>query len=176
MDSVPQALRDDIARAMQQWARSYRPVTTKSPSVPPCEIGQSLKAIRDQRLYRATAEHFYVYCALKWGMSPEKVEHYISLADGVKKGQPAAKAKPQTYIYFLSGGDKIKIGVTGDVRARIDAIRTMSPVPVELLCVIPGTPDQEKLLHRRFAEYRVHGEWFVDCTDIRDFIAEVVQA
>jgi hypothetical protein len=183
MDIVPQPLTThectlavDIARAMQQWANTYRPTVSKAPTVTPCEIGQSLKVIRDKQLYRATAHHFYVYCALKWGMLPEKVEQYIELSDGAT--MPPAPPKPplQTYIYFLLGGDKVKIGVTRDIRARIDAIRTMSPVPITLLCVIPGTPTKEKELHQRFAQHRAHGEWFVDCAEIRAFIAEMVQA
>lgn len=67
-------------------------------------------------------------------------------------------------IYFLEavGVGSIKIGFTDrtDVESRIAEIQTGCPVPVRLLKSMPGTLEDEKNLHRRFASSRLNGEWF----------------
>jgi hypothetical protein len=63
-------------------------------------------------------------------------------------------------VYFIRAGDAVKIGMSGDVRTRIRTLRTMSPVPIELIGVIPGGREVEADLHRMWANLRLHGEWF----------------
>ncbi|RKD69002.1 GIY-YIG nuclease family protein [Rhizobium sp. WW_1] len=65
-------------------------------------------------------------------------------------------------VYFLAADDAslIKIGSTENVDRRISALRRGSPVPVSLIGVIDGGAKKELELHERFAEHRVHGEWF----------------
>lgn len=68
-------------------------------------------------------------------------------------------------VYFLLGRktNLLKIGFATDVEDRISTIRAMSPDVLDLVKTIPGTFQIEKELHKNFAEYRVHGEWF-KCT------------
>ncbi len=35
-----------------------------------------------------------------------------------------------------------------------------SPVPLSILGVVPGSLREERELHDRFSEHRLHGEWF----------------
>jgi hypothetical protein len=67
-------------------------------------------------------------------------------------------------IYFIQadGIGHIKIGFTDneDAMARLNNLQTGSPVPLRLLHVMPGTMEDEKNLHRRFAATGVGGEWF----------------
>ncbi len=67
-------------------------------------------------------------------------------------------------IYFIEavGVGHIKIGFTDSLDAsdRLTTLQTGSPVPLRLLGTIPGTLDDEKDLHRRFASARGVGEWF----------------
>lgn len=66
-------------------------------------------------------------------------------------------------IYFIQadGLGHIKIGFTeSTAEARLADFLTGSPVSLRLLGSIPGTAEDEKDLHRRFAAHRVHGEWF----------------
>lgn len=74
-------------------------------------------------------------------------------------------------VYFIEGAGLIKIGSTLNIQSRFRSIRGSSPVPVKLIGTIPGGGPLEGLLHAKFAQHRSHGEWFVDCQDIRDFIA-----
>lgn len=63
-------------------------------------------------------------------------------------------------IYFIRGGDLIKIGRTNDLRGRLSNLQIGSPTPLEVLLVLADTGPLEKVLHRRFAKARAHGEWF----------------
>ncbi len=64
------------------------------------------------------------------------------------------------WVYFVRGGDRIKIGYAANTGRRIADLQTASPVPLELLTAIPGSRDLERELHRQFAALRTHGEWF----------------
>lgn len=66
-------------------------------------------------------------------------------------------------IYFLQAetGGPVKIGWTiHDPKRRLSAFQIGSPQLLTIRGVLPGTSEDEKELHRRFAEDRVRGEWF----------------
>lgn len=74
-------------------------------------------------------------------------------------------------IYFLSdGAGAIKIGYSARVRRRIDALRTASSRQLDIIGTIDGTVDHEREIHNRLSAHRGHGEWFVDCPDVRSLI------
>lgn len=80
---------------------------------------------------------------------------------------PAVPAKPWRRdlhqgpcIYFIRGGDLIKIGKTNNLRSRLSGLQNGSSHPLEILLVLADTGALEKVLHRRFAKARAHGEWF----------------
>lgn len=66
---------------------------------------------------------------------------------------------PET-VYFVLGGGLVKIGRAIDVDKRFRSLECGSPVPLELARVVPGERGLECDLHRYFAAYRKHGEWF----------------
>lgn len=81
-----------------------------------------------------------------------------------------------SYVYFISdGGKSIKIGFSTDVATRFGSIATMSPVALSLIGAVPGTRPQEQALHRELAAFRLNGEWFQDCQDVRRRIDEVLR-
>lgn len=70
-------------------------------------------------------------------------------------------------IYFVRAENgPIKIGTTGRLEWRLRSLRGQSPVPLELLGSVPGNRADEHEFHRRFAEHRLHGEWFDPHPDI----------
>ncbi|WP_374309371.1 GIY-YIG nuclease family protein [Methylocella sp.] len=76
-------------------------------------------------------------------------------------------------VYFLDdGAGRIKIGVSGRLTARIRQLSTGNP-GMTLMCVIPGGGDLEKEIHKRFAAYRLGGEWFRAAEELLAFIAAV---
>jgi hypothetical protein len=64
----------------------------------------------------------------------------------------------QWKTYFLRAGQLTKIGRSTDVPARIRTLQTGCPSPIRLIALLEG--DRESEWHQRFAEHRVHGEWF----------------
>ncbi len=71
------------------------------------------------------------------------------------------------WIYFLASGELIKIGVSCDPESRVEGLASESPVPVELLAMIPGTRRLERVIHKRLARDRDHGEWFKATEDVK---------
>lgn len=54
----------------------------------------------------------------------------------------------------------IKIGRSNQPFARLDALRTGSPHPLDLVVCGYGGEFEEVMIHAALAEYRLHGEWF----------------
>lgn len=75
-------------------------------------------------------------------------------------------------IYFVTDGEAIKIGFAGNVRKRIANLQISHHFPLFLLGSIPATRHEESVIHRRFVQHRLRGEWFKIHRDILDFIDE----
>lgn len=76
-------------------------------------------------------------------------------------------------VYFVRNRERVKIGVTTDVSARLSALKTSTPDDLRLLAVQEGDRATEQGLHRRFAEFRLSGEWFTLSRDILLYIADL---
>jgi hypothetical protein len=62
-------------------------------------------------------------------------------------------------VYVVGFGPYVKIGVTRNLTERMAQIQT--PEKVNLYAFFDGERSSyEGFLHRRFDEYRMHGEWF----------------
>jgi hypothetical protein len=64
---------------------------------------------------------------------------------------------------------RIKIGYSKDPADRLVKLNGMAPSPLELIAILPGDMADETLLHKRFQNHRIHGEWFSDATEIVEF-------
>lgn len=69
------------------------------------------------------------------------------------------------YVYAIRalGTPYVKIGVAEDVEARLAALQTGTPLELAILHEVEmGVRDYEleELMHTRYAEMRVRGEWF----------------
>lgn len=76
----------------------------------------------------------------------------------------------QEYVYFIKGGDYVKIGKTANVKKRINDIRTCCPGGLGIIAVVKTDRacSLENYVHLFFKEKRVHGEWFhLDEQDIQ---------
>lgn len=108
------------------------------------------------------------------GTDAFEVEYAEAVRMGLKRrGRGGFQPTPGT-VYFVAAESValIKIGRTGDVRRRMNALRVASPVHLQLLATIEdpaGTLERE--LHRRFADLRAHGEWFRADAAIHEFLA-----
>lgn len=67
-------------------------------------------------------------------------------------------------IYFIQETglfrNRVKIGLTDNLKKRLGQLRSGSPSTLRLLLVLPGDTQEEAYYHERFAQYRIHGEWF----------------
>jgi hypothetical protein len=90
--------------------------------------------------------------------------------------QVERNALPGAGVYFVQSGNAVKIGMSGDISKRLRVLRTMSPLPLELLGVIPGGRNEEAALHREWAAQRLHGEWFQATPELLGRIAGLTTA
>lgn len=85
--------------------------------------------------------------------------------------KPAVSKKH--YLYAISNGEQVKLGMSSDINKRLKALQTSSPSDLVLLWkyYIANTSKDaikiEKTLHRACKEFRIRGEWFeMGCIDI----------
>lgn len=77
-----------------------------------------------------------------------------------------------SYVYFMRVGETgpIKIGFTKNVRHRLSVVQVDNPTLVRLIAVTEGGRKEEFQLHKRFAKYRLYGEWFEPSTELLEYI------
>ena len=117
-------------------------------------------AVREHGSVKATAEAL--------GIPRATLAHWAS-RHGIRSGHVktpgplAHQDRPRTgctYVIEAVGEQLYKIGRTGgDARARLQRLRTTSPVPLELVLVLDH-PLWEDVLHHHYRAQRRHGEWF----------------
>ena len=69
------------------------------------------------------------------------------------------------YCYIFQANIFVKIGYTNNIESRLETVQTSCPYNVVVICVFPyqteiAAREMEISLHRRFAKFRVRGEWF----------------
>lgn len=80
-------------------------------------------------------------------------------------------------IYFIAcpEANAIKIGIVagGDYHLfkRLSTLQSGCPLKLEVVAVQDGHIEEERELIARFAEHRVHGEWFRFADEIREHIS-----
>jgi hypothetical protein len=79
-------------------------------------------------------------------------------------------------IYFAQAdvSGQIKIGYHGgtDANDRLRELQTGCPTKLFLLGTLPGGPETEADLHKRFAFAHAHGEWFKPVPELLAFIGQ----
>ena len=80
-------------------------------------------------------------------------------------------AQTMGYVYFLRGPNEVKIGFSRNLPARLEKLRTGNAFPVFICKIISGDRETERHFHKRFAEYRLKGEWF----DLRGKLAKYLE-
>lgn len=88
---------------------------------------------------------------------------------------PPPAPRKRTYVYFAQRGDNgpIKIGVSGNVKARVSALQTAVAEPMRLLASVVGTRAMEAEIHSHLHAHRLKGEWFNPAPELLAYIAEI---
>jgi hypothetical protein len=78
-------------------------------------------------------------------------------------------------IYFIQAesGGPIKIGYAVDVTDRVAVLQTGHPEALCVLAICDGTQRDERQIHADLASYRLRGEWFDDCPQVREYMNRV---
>lgn len=85
-----------------------------------------------------------------------------------------AQSSHQSVVYFLANGDRVKIGVSTNVAARVSALSFRKG---NVLLLLQGGYDLEADLHDHFQADRVgRTEWFVLSSRIRDYVGHRLKA
>ena len=79
-------------------------------------------------------------------------------------------------VYVMRRADgvgPVKIGCTKYPVQRLAQQQLWSPEPLEIIGTAPGGFKDEGRLHREFAEYRLHGEWFEASCQVLALVAKI---
>jgi Meiotically Up-regulated Gene 113 (MUG113) protein len=82
---------------------------------------------------------------------------------------PVHKVPPRRGLYVIGFGQYVKIGITTNLDSRLAQLQ----IPEELseyALFVNGWRREELELHRRFAAYRVRGEWFKKEGELAEWI------
>lgn len=63
-------------------------------------------------------------------------------------------------IYFIRTRKAIKIGYATDLKKRLTQLQVGNSNPLKVMLTVPGTKEDEALLHHLLREHRIRGEWF----------------
>lgn len=86
--------------------------------------------------------------------------------------------QPDRFVYFIKPTAErgpIKIGCSVHEQERLKVHLIWSPVPLEIICAVPGSFDLERRLHGAFLADHVHGEWFKWSEGLQDVISAALR-
>jgi len=128
----------------------------------------------DEVLYAGLDEKMTAYMRARLAERPQLLSTFVAAARLRAETRRSPKAVPE-WAYFIQSGLRglIKIGCAVDVDARRASLQSGSAERLYVLAVMPGGASVEYQLHARFAEYRIHGEWFAPARELTDFIGGI---
>lgn len=78
-------------------------------------------------------------------------------------------------LYFFHTGNRIKIGVSKNVRRRMGDVSRTSGLSLTLLGSIPGSFALERFVHDKLSDHRLEGEWFTDSLEVRRLVRVLLE-
>lgn len=115
---------------------------------------------------KAVARSLIAWYLRQHGLSSRQWDYadvIIRRFSGVNNSKQADKKQ---YLYGISDGNMIKLGMSCDIKKRLEALQTSNPRNLKIVweyytgkCTKTARALERKL-HRRCKKYRVRGEWF----------------
>jgi len=87
--------------------------------------------------------------------------------------QPRSRRVHPGFVYFIHGGDRIKIGYSKEPEDRLTALQVSTADRLQIIGSIVGDQRKEKSLHDQFRHLHIRGEWFRPETDLVEFICRI---
>jgi hypothetical protein len=83
--------------------------------------------------------------------------------------KPYKPRKGKGWVYFIQAvtGGPIKIGWSLRPVDRVRDLQGAHPHELTIVTMFRGSVAMERRLHRKFADFRLLGEWFEDCPEIQ---------
>jgi hypothetical protein len=73
-------------------------------------------------------------------------------------------------VYFLSAPGRIKVGFTRKFGRRFNDLNSPNAGQLALIGWLYGDTRVERAIHISLEQYRIKGEWFEDCAEVRSII------
>jgi len=106
--------------------------------------------------------------AVRW--SPPAIPAYVIAAENSVVRQVPESGKHDPVVYFIRNGDRVKIGYTTHLAARLMALSLRRD---SVVLILDGDRRLEAALHTRFASQRIpRTEWFKWDEEIEGFVAQ----
>jgi len=108
--------------------------------------GKNISSTSKKKLYPKYEELFSIHPEIQYA----------------KMRQNKIKESDKGFVYVIGSLTKniCKIGFSKNPERRISEIQTSCPHPLELILSFEGDMRTEKRLHRKYIQYKTHGEWF----------------
>jgi hypothetical protein len=93
--------------------------------------------------------------------------------EALRTQSTATEAK--SYVYAIRRGTDgpIKIGVTTNLASRLATLQTATPEPLNVVALIPGGTEVERMIHLYLREHRIRGEWFAPSEHVLRVVREL---
>jgi len=109
-------------------------------------------------------------------------DHNASVMENQR--QPETREEPRAslprvprkgYIYLMIGDGYHKIGQSNNPQLRLNQIGKGLPFPLTLIHTVPtdDMEEAEQRIHAKFAEQRIHGEWFALSHEDTEWFAQL---
>ena len=89
------------------------------------------------------------------------------------EASPIVRRPQFVYVVRSEPSGNLKIGITADPKLRLSQMQVGAWETLALVLTIPGDPESEQSLHRRFRKHRIQGEWFRPSPEVLEWIEEV---
>lgn len=77
-------------------------------------------------------------------------------------------------IYLIKSGEYVKIGFSENINKRLSILQTGNPIKMEIIDYKEGNKIDEGILHSLCKEFRIRGEWFKDCDQVREIFKNYI--
>lgn len=91
-----------------------------------------------------------------------------------KEEKPTEKsqAKKESFVYFVKCESFVKIGISSNLKERINKIKTNTPFEVEVIALFSGSELLESTLHALFSQFKQKNEWFFFSDEIKKYLEQ----
>lgn len=147
-----------------EWHSSAHATNTEAADEASRRIGQRITHFTMWRIVKEMREAKGLKGTGASGRRPNSAAAALATVVGKPDpNRPLPKARiPKGVVYFIKNGvqGRVKIGFSGSHNLRLSTLQVSTPDTLTLLATIPGTVKTERRLQKRFASYKIRGEWY----------------